>query len=415
MKFSLFSEETLNQFLQRYLEAGKWDKAADMYKKLLDMHPENANYRLRLAEMYMKCGNRKEALDQYQQVAEDFARMNNLDKAITIYRTILNLDASLSHIRIQLADVYAMQGKMDEVWTQYIAAFKYLEEKKLASQAVSVLENMSKLKFEDVKPMIQLAEMFLSRNLRPQAINQFLAISEFLMEKQQYAEAVKYYKQVLELDPRNREASFGIDIIKRTTPDAMVEPKPQEPAKSAAEIKSELEVTESPVAPGFIPGQTSGGQAPVLQEVGPDKPEPEPVKPVVMAEPAPQEEKKEPPHFIRPVPVIPAPQMAVDLEAAVQEDLDLELLFYEDKLETLLEDIITNGCRDESAAEEHYNLGLKYQTMSLWDAAIEEFIQAAGHKELQQKCFRSVGECYQQKGMPRHAQKYQHMALVGEG
>ncbi len=165
MTFSLFSEEYVNKLLQQYLEKGQWSRAAEQYKKLIKLHPENINLQLRIAEVYLKSGNKKDALEYYQKVADHYKGMDNFSKTVTILRTMLNIDASLTHIRTKLAEVYYLQGNKEDMWAQYLLAFKHLEEQGFTTQAVSILEEVTRLRLEDPPLLIQIAEMFLERKL----------------------------------------------------------------------------------------------------------------------------------------------------------------------------------------------------------------------------------------------------------
>jgi tetratricopeptide (TPR) repeat protein len=213
MKFSLISEELVNKALQLYLDKGQWSKAADQYKKLIKLHPENVTLRLRIAEVCFKGGNKKEALEQYQKVADHYASMEDYPRAVTILRTMLNIDSTVSNIRIRLAELYAKLGDTENMWNQYITTFKYLEEKKLNNQAVAVLEQMARSNTKNTELMLQLAEMFMARNLRPQAMSQYLSVAECFLQKKKFAEAIKYYKEVLKLDTGNREAKIGLEVL----------------------------------------------------------------------------------------------------------------------------------------------------------------------------------------------------------
>ncbi len=213
MKFSLISEDLVNKALQLYLDKGQWSKAADQYKKLIKLHPENITLRLRMAEVCFKGGLKEEALEQYQKVADHYASMEDFSRAVTILRTMLNIDSTVSDIRISLAELYAKLGDTENMWNQYITTFKYLEEKKLINQSVAVLEQMAKVDLKDPKLMIQLAEMFLARDLRPQAIGQYLTVAEFYLQEQEFTEAIKCYKEVFKLDANNREAKIGLEVL----------------------------------------------------------------------------------------------------------------------------------------------------------------------------------------------------------
>ncbi len=213
MRFSLISEDLVNKALQVYLDKGQWSKAADQYKKLIKLHPENITLRLRMAEVCFKGGYKKEALEQYQKVADYYISIDDLSKAVTILRTMLNMDSTVSNIRIKLAELYAKLGDTENMWSQYMTAFKYLEEKKLLNQSVTVLKEMARVTTKDPKLMIQLVEMFMTRNLRPQAMGQYLTIAEFYLQEKNFEEAIKYYKEVLNLDADNREAQIGLEVL----------------------------------------------------------------------------------------------------------------------------------------------------------------------------------------------------------
>jgi tetratricopeptide (TPR) repeat protein len=350
MKFTLFSEESINKLLQQYLDKGQWSKAVEQYKKLIKLHPENVNLRLRMAETCVKSGNKKDALREYQVVADHYIDMEDFSRAVTILRTMLNIDSGLSHIRIKLAELYANLGNTEDMWNQYITAFKYLEEKKLTAQAVSVLEQMAKLRLEDPKLMIKLADMLLARDLRPQAISQFLSVAEFFLQKMQLKAAAKCYKQVLNIDPENTEARKGLEVLQSLGDIAAARP-----------VTPEAEEIEEAI------GKTTSETTEEAEEV-------------VSASQA-----------ISPEP--PSTKSA------------------EEELDAILAQTVNQRVISEESFQSHYNLGIVYQQMALLDAAIEEFIRAASDPDLQLKCYQGLSECFGQKGMARQAQKYQQMYL----
>jgi len=368
MKFTLFSEQSINQALQRYLDRGQWSKAAEQYKKLIKLHPENTTLRLRLAEVCLKAGNKKDALEQYQIVAEDFVHQGNLDRAITIFRTMLNLDSSLIHIRIRLAEIYAGRGDMEEVWQQYMTAFKYLEEKKLVQQATELLERMAQLRFDDAKHMLQLAEIFLARNLQEQAVNQFLNVAEFYLQRAELKQALEFYRRVLDIEPYNREARIGLELVAKLLPQEeasqlaglMNVPREEDGAGAAAGEAEEVTGEEEGLRAAAVREETEGEEAEMLAGIKEGR-------------------GREP---------------LAEVKSISAEELE-ELLMRE-----------ALPADSQESPEMHFNLGKLYREMSLLDAAIEEFLLAAKDPDRQLESFRMLEECYRLKGMTQQAQYY---------
>jgi tetratricopeptide (TPR) repeat protein len=402
MNFSLYSEDYLNKVIQQNLDRGQWTRAADNYKKLIKLHPENINLRLRMAEVCVKSNLKKDALEQYQIIADYYIGLENYSKAITILRTMLNVDSGLSHIRIKLAELYNLTGDKENMWNQYLTAFKYLEEKKLVTQSVTVLEQMTKLNLDDTKLLVQLAEMFLARDLEPLAIKQYLSIAELCLQKSNLTEATKYYEQVLSIDADNKEAKKGLEVLQHlddnkkqaitnesepATPQASSpNPKPKtdklktDPIESASQDKKPTEPQKA--------AADSKGEIPAAKPQTP---------------PAQEEEKPGISQSLAPEAEVPVADSESEISAATIPDPD------EDELDNLLNQAGGQQIISEEDPESHYELGIVYQDMALVDAAIEEFVKAANDPNLQRKCYKMLCKCFGIKGMARRAKKYQKM------
>lgn len=365
MKFSFIGEDLINKFLQQHLDRGQWSKAAEQYKKLIKLHPENITLRLRLAEVCVKAGNKKDALEQYQAVATHYESIDNFTKAVTILRSMLNLDPSLSHVRIKLAELYAKLGDTENLWSQYVAAFKYLEEKQLIAQSVTVLEQMAEVRLDDPKLMLQLAELFVTRNLHSQAISQFLSVAEFFLQKNEHQEAAKYYKRALKLDAGSKEAQIGLEMVHQLE----------------ASLKSE---------------NTQVAEKEAVEEVKEEDV-------VVAVEKAAKEVARK----------VTENELEDEIVAALQNNKIIEpepLEFPGDVIDKLLASAVSPRIIPKGNFENHYSLGILYQEMTLFDAAIEEFVVAATDPTLQQKCYQMMSKCFKRKGMPDHAQKFQQLS-----
>lgn len=94
---------------------GKVEKAADVYREVLDADPKDVGIRQKLAEVLRRAGQVAEAVERYAEVAERFARDGLLIKAIAICKTILELDPQHGATQAMLADLYGRRAAAEGV------------------------------------------------------------------------------------------------------------------------------------------------------------------------------------------------------------------------------------------------------------------------------------------------------------
>jgi CRP-like cAMP-binding protein len=92
---------------------GKLEKAAGVYREVLQADPKDVGIRQKLAEVLRRAGEVPEAVARYAEVAERFARDGLLIKAIAICKTILELDPSHDATQSMLAELYGQRAKAD--------------------------------------------------------------------------------------------------------------------------------------------------------------------------------------------------------------------------------------------------------------------------------------------------------------
>ncbi len=92
---------------------GKVEKAADVYREILEAEPGDVATRQKLAEVLRRGGAVAEAVARYGEVAERFARDGLLIKAIAICKTILELDPQHGATQAMLADLYGRRAAAD--------------------------------------------------------------------------------------------------------------------------------------------------------------------------------------------------------------------------------------------------------------------------------------------------------------
>src|SRR5580698_4673323 len=127
-----------------YAAQGFTVKGIAMYKKITKITP-SVDGSLKLAELYTQQGLFNDARAQYLQVAEDFMKNGDLDQAVRLFQKVLEMDPENVPMRIKLAEVYVKLGKKKEAWEIFSAAAEALRARGSLPAAEDVLKRMQAL------------------------------------------------------------------------------------------------------------------------------------------------------------------------------------------------------------------------------------------------------------------------------
>ncbi|MGB0106925.1 MAG: tetratricopeptide repeat protein, partial [Terriglobales bacterium] len=124
-----------------YAAQGFTVKGIAMYKKITKLQP-SVDGSLKLAELYTQQGLFNDARAQYLQVAEDFMKVGDLEQAVRLFQKILEMDAENVPMRVKLAEVYVRLGKKKEAWEIFSAVAESLRSRGSLAAAEDILKRM---------------------------------------------------------------------------------------------------------------------------------------------------------------------------------------------------------------------------------------------------------------------------------
>ena len=110
--------------INNYEKEGKVKEAVDALKQMASMDPENFSVRAKIADLHLKNGNRKNALEEYSRIASDLKNRGRIDDVIILYDKLLSADPSCSDALRELGEVYLRSGKKNEALSKLQAAIK---------------------------------------------------------------------------------------------------------------------------------------------------------------------------------------------------------------------------------------------------------------------------------------------------
>ena len=121
--------EGLRQFhklAEAYVHEGFNVKAIAIYKKIVKVDPSTVENLLKLAELYQLQGLSREARDQYLQATEFFKKRNQIERALEVLRKLVQLDPENVNFRNRLAAECEQAGKHEEAAQAYLESAEIL-------------------------------------------------------------------------------------------------------------------------------------------------------------------------------------------------------------------------------------------------------------------------------------------------
>jgi pilus assembly protein FimV len=159
-----------------YATQGFTVKAIAMYKKLTKMKP-SLEHVLRLAELYTQQGLFNDARAQYLQVAEEFLRSGQLEEAVRIFQKTLEMDPENAAMRMRLAEVYIRLNKKNEAWQIFTSAADHLRAKGQLAAAEEILQRMLKLDPHNSYALLMRGRTAFETGNIPEAIKNLAGVS----------------------------------------------------------------------------------------------------------------------------------------------------------------------------------------------------------------------------------------------
>ncbi|MEW6515679.1 MAG: tetratricopeptide repeat protein [candidate division FCPU426 bacterium] len=202
-----------------YVQQGKLDRALEEYKKLVAIDPMDFLVHSMMAEIYVKKGDKDQAVGEFLKAGSLLRATNNFEKAVHAYNHILKLDPSHAEA----------SSKIDEIVRTRLVEIDDLLRRGLNSNANEMCERLLQrlpqhpvleAKLKEIEQAGSAKAKSPASPVEEQRTNAEMLSNLMLMAKQYEAqesweEAVEAYITVLRLQPKNEEAQEKLREIYR--------------------------------------------------------------------------------------------------------------------------------------------------------------------------------------------------------
>lgn len=157
--FRLFHREPSSRRAEKLVARGKIEAAIREYRRVLRETPEDTSTLNRVGDLYSRVNKFDEATHLYRQTAERFVAEGFYVKAIAVYKKIHRLDPSQIDVYEKLAELYKLQGLVNDSRIQYEALADHYERQGDIEAVRSVARELVELQPQDLSQRLRLVEV----------------------------------------------------------------------------------------------------------------------------------------------------------------------------------------------------------------------------------------------------------------
>lgn len=182
--------ELFERIAGSYTNDGFFVKAIAIYKKIIKLDPTRLEIYERLAELYHKQGLVNEARTQYQVLADYYLKHDNATSAVAIYRKMVDLEPENPSHHAKLAELYQDQGFVDKAIAEYRTIAELMLDAGHPQQASKVYARALDVDAEDLGFIREAAKKLHDAGHNAEAARFLIRAGELNPEARKIAEAI---------------------------------------------------------------------------------------------------------------------------------------------------------------------------------------------------------------------------------
>ena len=191
---------------QKYLQKGQLDKALKEYATLVELDPRDANSRLKLGDLYLRQGQKAEAVEAYLRVAQQFMKDGFDAKAVAIYKQVGKIDEERLDIHEPLAELYQRLGLTSEALGALQTAADAYHRDGRKRDALELLRKMATLDPTNTTSRLKIADLLRQADMQNDALAEYEAVAEEFERQGAREQLLSVYERILEIEPQRPSA-----------------------------------------------------------------------------------------------------------------------------------------------------------------------------------------------------------------
>ncbi len=182
---------------RRYADKGQVDKAIREYLRIVAEEPQDVRVWLKIGDLYVKKGAKREATETYLRVANYYSEQGFFLKAVAVYKQILKLNPRLVEVHLKLAELYRQLKLMSDAMQHFEMVAGHFHREGKTSEALETVRQLVELDPNNVATRIKLAELYSKEGMVDNAVTEFTTACDYLRAQRREEDFVKVAERLI--------------------------------------------------------------------------------------------------------------------------------------------------------------------------------------------------------------------------
>ena len=196
--------------VSKLLSQGKYDKAISEMQKLIDEEPTDFRTLLRMAETFSKMGRPVDAIQTYENVANQYTADGFHMKAIAVYKQMLRVDNNMTDAHKALAEQYQALGMQKDSLRHYEIVATLFERGGRLQEALGIFRRMAEQQPDDLNTRVRLADYLAKQRMTDDAAREYQAALEIASRADLADDYIAVAEKQIMVDSNNVELNRNL-------------------------------------------------------------------------------------------------------------------------------------------------------------------------------------------------------------
>jgi pilus assembly protein FimV len=192
-----FNKNKVMEVARRFADKGQLDKAIKEYLRVVQDDPHDVRVWLKVGDLYVKKGSKREATETYLRVAHFYSEQGFFLKAVAVYKQILKLNPRLVEVNLKLAELYRQLGLMSDAMQHFEMVAGHFHREGKTKEALATVRQLVELAPDNVATRIKLAELYSKEGMNEEAVTEFGTACDYLRAQDREEDFVKVGERLL--------------------------------------------------------------------------------------------------------------------------------------------------------------------------------------------------------------------------
>ena len=192
-----FNKNKVMEVARRYTDKGQLDKAIKEYLRVVDDDPQDVRVWLKIGDLFVKKGAKREATETYLRVAQFYSEQGFFLKAVAVFKQILKLNPRLVEVNLKLAELYRQLGLLSDSMQHFEMVAGHFHREGKTKEALATVRQLVEMAPDNVATRIKLAELYSKEGMVEEAVAEFGTACEYLRAQEREEDFVKVGERLL--------------------------------------------------------------------------------------------------------------------------------------------------------------------------------------------------------------------------